>query len=88
MSESTFEVEASMLTTVDNPFNPFTQFDVWFAWDMQSGYNTCSLLDRLSLDPSPYSPTDQVIAMEEAIDAVIDFDPLGRYKRVTRADYE
>ena len=39
-----------MLTTVDNPFNPFTEFDSWLAYDEQSGYNTNGLLARLTLD--------------------------------------
>ena len=37
-----------MLTTVDNPFNPFTEFDEWFAFDRQMGYNTPSFLDRIA----------------------------------------
>lgn len=35
-----------MLTTVDNPWNPFTQFNEWFTYDMQQGYNTCGLLAK------------------------------------------
>ena len=29
-----------MLTTIDNPFNPFTNFDDWYAFDTSKGYNT------------------------------------------------
>ena len=35
-----------MLTTIDNPYNPFTQFELWFKYDMIHGYNTCGLLDQ------------------------------------------
>ena len=31
-----------MLTTSDNPYNPFTQFDEWQMFDSLQGYNTCS----------------------------------------------
>ena len=30
------------LTTVDNPYNPFDQFDSWYQFDMDKGYGTCS----------------------------------------------
>lgn len=37
-----------MLTTIDNPFNPFTHFSEWFNFDRQKGYDTCQLLARTS----------------------------------------
>ena len=33
--------KAMLVTTADNPFSPFTQFDSWFMYDMRMGYNTC-----------------------------------------------
>ena len=36
------------LTTFDNPFNPFENFDEWFAYDIQHGYNTCGKLMRIA----------------------------------------
>lgn len=32
------------LTTVDNPFNPFKQWDDWYEFDMMKGYDTCGLI--------------------------------------------
>ena len=26
------------LTTIDNPYNPFTQFDDWFMFDIEHNY--------------------------------------------------
>ena len=37
-----------MLTTYDNPFNPFEQFSSWFLFDVEKGYNTCSYLARIA----------------------------------------
>ena len=34
----------SMLTTFDNPFNPFTEFDRWWKEDLLLGHNCCGLL--------------------------------------------
>ena len=28
----------------ENPFNPFTQFDDWYGFDMAFGYNICGLI--------------------------------------------
>ena len=36
-----------MLTTIDNPYNPFTQFSKWFMFDTEKGYNSCGYLDRI-----------------------------------------
>lgn len=44
-----------MLTTTDNPYNPVTQFDEWYAFDVQKGYNTCGLLDIVT-QTSPELP--------------------------------
>lgn len=36
------------LTTTDNPYDPRVDFDLWYEWDMNAGYNTCGTLARLS----------------------------------------
>ena len=41
------EVKELMLSTSDNPYNPFTQFREWYAFDIANGYNTCSYLARV-----------------------------------------
>ena len=37
-----------MLSTFDNPFNPFEQFIPWFMFDTEKGYNCCSRLARIA----------------------------------------
>lgn len=36
------------LTTFDNPFDPFEQFDLWYQYDTDKGYNSCAYLDRIA----------------------------------------
>ena len=38
---------ARMLSTVDNPYDPRTSWDEWFAYDTTHGYHTCGLVARL-----------------------------------------
>ena len=37
-----------MLTTFDNPFNPFEQFVQWRLFDIEKGYYTCEYLARIA----------------------------------------
>ncbi len=37
-----------LITTTDNPYDPFTQWEDWYFYDLSMGYNTCERLARLS----------------------------------------
>ena len=78
----------SMLTTIDNPFNPFTQFDEWFAFDESKGYHTCSYLSRITKGSYELSEVDDALAQELAIDEIIKMNVLGIYRKVKEEDYE
>lgn len=71
-----------MLTTVDNPFNPSTHYNDWFAFDERAGYKTTSLLARVVRTSNELSDTDQDLAIEEAIDEIVKENPLGLYRKV------
>lgn len=60
-----------MLTTVDNPFNPFTQWDEWFAFDSQMGYHTPGLLARVVVSSDELSDADQALAIEAAMQEIV-----------------
>jgi hypothetical protein len=77
---------AVMLTTVDNPYDPFDDFDEWFKWDAHAGYHTCGLLARLTHTSSDLSEPDQLLAVEMAIDSVIELNVDGVYRKVVRED--
>jgi hypothetical protein len=75
-------VAVHMLTTVDNPYNPFTQFDEWFQFDEAAGYNTTQYLARLTYSSPDLSEADQSVAIENAIDDIVEQNVLGIYRKV------
>jgi hypothetical protein len=82
-TESTQAIEY-MLTTVDNPFNPFTRFDEWLAYDMRLGYNTLSFLDRIARVSPDLSEPDQALAIQNAIDEIVSENVSGMWRKVSR----
>ena len=74
-----------MLTTVDNPNNPFTHFDEWYAWDEAAGYHTTGYLARIVVTSDELSDADQSHAIESAIDEIIDLNVLGVYRKVSQS---
>lgn len=72
----------SMLTTVDNPFDPFTQLDEWDAYDRSMGYHTLAYLARITWSSHELSEADQSLAIEQAIDEIVSENVLGIYRKV------
>jgi hypothetical protein len=60
-----------MLSTKDNPYNPFTQWDEWYAWDTQEGYHSLSLLGRMVRTSDELSPELQEQAYDDAVDQIV-----------------
>jgi len=81
------DTEEYMLTTIDNPFSPFTQWDEWRAWDEDAGYYTPAYLARIAKSSDELSDVDQGIAIDNAIDEIIKENLLDVYRKVTKSDY-
>lgn len=71
-----------MLTTVDNPYNPFTQFDQWNTWDVQNGYHTLAFQARVVHTALDLSEADESVAIEYAIDEIVNENVTGVYRKV------
>lgn len=72
------------LTTFDNPYDPFTQFDSWYRFDMEKGYCSCAYLDRIAKTSDQLSEQEYNDEIERAIDEIIKYDVLNIYKKVKR----
>ena len=72
------------LTTTDNPFDPFEQFDEWFRFDVEKGYYSCSRLERIAQRREDETQRESDAETERAIDEIIKYDVTNLYKKVTK----
>lgn len=85
-NETTVNSEC-MLTTFDNPYNPFVNFNEWFMFDsVEKGYNSCSRLARVANVTDDMSEVEYNREVERAIDEIILYDFMNIYKKVRKDD--
>ena len=77
----------SMLTTFDNPFNPFTEFDRWWKEDLLLGHNCCGLLANESNVSDIASDEVNDKAIIEAMERIVKREPMI-YKIVYQSDFK
>ena len=75
-------VNRCALTTFDNPYDPFEQFDSWFLFDEEKGYHSCSYLGRIARTSEQFSEEENNLEIERAIDEIIQHDFMNIYKKV------
>lgn len=75
-----------MLSTVDNPYNPFTQYDEWFAYDTRAGHHTAAFLARIVRSSEELSEADQSLAIEQALDEIIRENVSGLFIKVAEPE--
>lgn len=73
-----------MLTTVDNPFDPFDEFSSWYMFDVESGYNSCAYLARIAKTSDQFTEVENDEEIERAIDEIIKYDFRNIYIKVKR----
>ena len=71
------------ITTHDNPYNYFTQFDEWLAFDRQMGYYTLEYLARIVRDAPDLSEEQENEEIESSINKIIEWNG-DFYKKVYR----
>lgn len=70
------------LSTIDNPFSPLTQFDEWYAYDLSQGRDTAGYLARIARVSDELPPLYYDVAVEDAIDEILEMNPDGEYYKV------
>ena len=76
-----------MLTTYDNPFNPFTEFEAWYKEDMILGWDTCGLLARTAVTTNDDSDEIYDEEVYAAMDEIVRRFPMI-FKKVEAGDYQ
>ena len=72
------------LTTIDNPYDPFEQFTLWYQFDMEKHYNSCAYLARMAKTFPNFSEEENDLQIEEAIDEIIKLDFRKIYKKLVK----
>jgi len=82
MADKILTKTAVFLTTIDNPFNPNTQWDDWLRYDEDHGYYTTAYLARIAKTSDELSTADYLDAVEQAIDEICKLNLLGLYTKL------
>lgn len=72
------------ITTFDNPFNPFEDFDSWLMYDKEKGYDSCERLARIAQIEDDFTQKEIIDEIERAIDRIIELDPFNIYKKIVK----
>lgn len=73
-----------MLTTIDNPYDPFDDYDSWNAYDKQLGYDTEALVARTIFQSEELEQDDNDYLYEKGIDEILKRDDLGIRVKVNK----
>ena len=71
-SDNMLDIHDYLLSTLDNPYNPHTQYPQWRRWDIDNGYDTESLIARMANFPEDIDYTDEVTVTLFSRRAIID----------------
>ena len=74
---------SAMLSTIDNPYNPFHEFDKWYNFDVAKGYNSCAYLSRIAMTSDEFPENLNNIEIERAIDEIVEININGMFIKVT-----
>ena len=72
------------VTTFDNPFDPFEQFNQWDLFDKEKGYCSNQKVARLANFTDDMTEAEMLQENERAIDLLISIDFTNTYKKVKR----
>jgi hypothetical protein len=84
MSNTSIETTLNecMLSTKDNPYNPFENFDEWYRYDMDQGWDSSGRLARIAKLSDDMSDEEVDLETERAIDEIIKHDFLNIFIKV------
>lgn len=76
-----------MLTTTDNPINPFDDWDAWYSEDLRLGHDTCGYIARLFVDYEDMSSIYQAQEYARCVREIFANDNEGLYTLAKRPEH-
>ena len=73
-----------MLSTIDNPFDPFDSFKNWSQYDHDNDNNSGELLARLTYLSDQLTDDEYNEEIERVIDNIVTTDPFNKYIKVIK----
>lgn len=77
----------AMLTTFDNPFNPFDEFEIWWKTDLLLGHDCCGTLAREANTSPIFTDAVNEKYIDLAMERICRREPMT-FRVVKRSDYE
>lgn len=74
--------QSYMLTTIDNPFDPFDDFNSWYMFDCEKHHFTSSRLMRIAHITPEMSQKEIDDELDRAMDLIVRHDPEEKYIKV------
>lgn len=80
-----------MLTTIDNPYNPFDNFEEWYNFDFMQAIREnrptcCGYLARVYLGPDDVSENEFNQVMNDVLDEICELNLSGKFKKITHEE--
>ena len=73
-----------MISTKDNPFDPFDDFNAWLLFDKEKGYDSNERVARLAHITEDMTEEESDKEFERAMDRLIEIDPLDIFIKIRR----
>ena len=77
-----------MLTTFDNPYNPFVDFASWYMFDCEKGYNTASRVARIANISPEMTQKEIDEETNRAMNLIVKYDFEDKYIKGTEEQIE
>ena len=81
-----YTLTESMLSTDDNPHDPFDDYPQWYAYDQRMGYHTSDFIARIVQTSGELTEQMQVMHIAQAVDEAVRENTQGNYIKVTRTN--
>ena len=72
-----------LLSTSDNRYSPFTEFQAWYFEDLRLGYDTTGLLARMIANADEFNDN----AAQDAMRDIVELNLSGKHVVVVREDF-